>query len=224
MEYTQQGYDDKLKAGHQRMWDKAQDKQMVIMLSRYIWEAIDQVVVKGKVAMDWLSSVAREWTKYHNKLDCSGYDKRMSWVTPDGFQVVQFRSSKKKHQQDTYMNGRVRLTYYDDTPKLDSKDMALSVAPNFVHSLDATHLRMAVNRGIAEGITDFAMIHDSFGVHAAQMPKFITKCVKPSFVDMYTKNDPLADLYNSLPFNHDLFPQKGDLDIEGVFESEFFFS
>jgi DNA-directed RNA polymerase len=148
----------------------------------------------------------------------------MTWVTPDGFQVVQYRASQKKHRQNTYMNGRVNLTYYNDTPKLDSKDMALSVAPNFVHSLDATHLRMAVNRGVEEGIKSFAMIHDSFGVHAAQMPTFIEKCVKPSFVDMYVKTDPLAELHQSLPFEHELYPEKGVLDIEGVFDSEFFFS
>jgi len=224
MEYTQEGYDDKLKAGHQRMWDKSKDKEMVIMLARYIWQAIDQVVVKGKVAMDWLSSVAREWTKYHNKLECQGYDKRMSWVTPDGFQVVQYRAGQKQMRQDTYMNGRVRLTYYNETAKLDSKDMALSVAPNFVHSLDATHLRMAVNRGTQEGIKSFAMIHDSFGVHAAHMPTFIESCVKPSFVEMYVKSDPLSDLYQTLPFSHDLYPDKGDLDINGVLDSEFFFS
>jgi len=224
MEYTREAYMDKLKAGHKRMWIAKQDQAMVVLLARYIWAAIDEVVVKGKVAMDWLSSVAREWTKYHNKLECSGYDKRMTWTTPDGFQVVQYRAGQKQMRQDTYMNGRVRLTYYEDTPKLDSKDMALSVAPNFVHSLDATHLRMAVLDGLGVGINSYAMIHDSFGVHAAHMPTFIDSCVKPSFISMYVHSDPLAQLHEALPFEHDLPPSKGNLDIQGVSDSEFFFS
>lgn len=224
MEYTREAYVDKLKDGHRRVWDDKQDQAMVVLLAKYIWAAIDEVVVKGKVAMDWLSSVAREWTKYQNKLECSGYDKRMTWTTPDGFQVVQYRASQKKMRYDTYMNGRVTLTYYNDTTKLDAKDMALSVAPNFVHSLDATHLRMAVLNGLGVGITSYAMIHDSFGVHAAHMPTFIDNCVKPSFISMYIHSDPLSELHEALPFEHDLPPIKGELDINGVSDSEFFFS
>jgi DNA-directed RNA polymerase len=41
---------------------------------------------------------------------------------------------------------------------------------------------------------------------------------------MYTQSDPIADLYHTLPFDHELYPDKGDLDIEGVLDSEFFFS
>lgn len=224
MTYTREAYVEKLKAGHQRLWDAKQDGEMVVLLSRYIWAAIDEVVVKAKVAMDWLSSTAREWTKYHNKLECSAYDKRMTWTTPDGFQVVQYRASQKLMRQETYMNGRVQLTYYNDTVNLDAKDMALSVAPNFVHSLDASHLRMAVLAGTRVGIGSFAMIHDSFGVHAAHMPDFLEKCVKPSFIDMYVTRDPLHELYVSLPFEHDIPPSKGSLEINGVSDSEFFFS
>jgi DNA-directed RNA polymerase len=41
-----------------------------------------------------------------------------------------------------------------------------SIAPNFVHSLDAAHLVRVVNACAADGINDILTVHDSFAVHA----------------------------------------------------------
>lgn len=224
MEYTRVSYQDKMKAGHARLWPEKEDQEHITFLSKAIWQAIAEVVIKGKEAMDWLSGAASAWSKYQNVLSSKGYDKRMTWVTPDGFEVVQYRPKSKKAQVDTFFNGRVSLVLHEEQHNLEAKDMALSCPPNFVHSLDANHLRACTNKALDIGITDFAMIHDSFGVHAAHMPRFLEECVKPAFVDMYELNDPLMQLHERLPFEHPLPPQKGTLNIRGVLDSEFFFS
>jgi DNA-directed RNA polymerase len=125
---------------------------------------------------------------------------------------------------ETYLDGRVQLTYYEETNKLDPKDMALAIAPNFVHSMDACLLRMAVMKGVDRGLKDFGMVHDSFGVHAADMAMFLRDCIKPAFVEMYT-GDVLRDFAGRY-FDIDLppIPQFGTLDLNGVLESDFFFS
>jgi DNA-directed RNA polymerase len=229
MEYTREAVAEKLASGVVCPWDTTveQDhRDRVVFLSRLIWEAIDEVVVKGKEAMRWLSEVARSYTKEANKLPGSAHSKRMTWHTPDGFEVIHFRPAMSKQRVETVLDGRLRLTYYEDTARLETKDMALAVAPNFVHSLDACHLRMSVMKGLEQGITEFGMVHDSFGVHAARMPRFLRDCVKPAFIDMY-KDDVLGRFYESLTatgLSIPTPPSMGSLDITGVQESEFFFS
>jgi DNA-directed RNA polymerase len=82
-----------------------------------------------------------------------------------------------------------------------------------------------------KGIVDFAMVHDSFGTHAANQGK-LNKCLREAFVDMYTKVDPLEVF---LQYAHALIPEKhhhkipelptkGNLDINKVLEADYFFS
>jgi DNA-directed RNA polymerase len=229
LEYTRDGVKEKLKDGHMPLWDtddQAVHNAHVTLLAQHIWSAIDDVVIKGKQAMRWLSDTARGYSKWANKQGLGdAYSKRMSWVTPDGFEVIHVRPDQKQHRLDTYLDGRVVLTYYSDLDRLSSPDMALAIAPNFVHSLDANLLRASILKGLEAGITDFAMVHDSFGVHANKMSQFLAECVKPAFVEMYQR-DPLKELADRLPVDLqvELLPEKGSLDLNGVMESEFFFS
>ena len=43
------------------------------------------------------------------------------------------------------------------------------IAPNFIHSYDASHLHLATVAGGAEGLS-LAMIHDDYGTHADDGP------------------------------------------------------
>ena len=42
------------------------------------------------------------------------------------------------------------------------------IAPNFIHSLDSSHLMLTILLAEEQGITSFSMIHDSYGVHACE--------------------------------------------------------
>jgi DNA-directed RNA polymerase len=105
--------------------------------------------------------------------------------------------------------------------------MSLAVAPNWVHSLDANLLRASLYKGLAldTPIMSYAMIHDSFGVHASRMTEFLNECIKPAFVEMYAGNV-LHEFSCRLPITLDLgpLPEQGSLDPNGVLKSEFFFS
>jgi DNA-directed RNA polymerase len=229
MEYTREAVSDRIKEGYECPWDTTKNEDhsaRIVFLSRLIWEAIEEVVVKGKEAMRWLSVTARAYTKHINPTEGSAHDKRMVWTTPDGFEVIHFRPSMTKTRVETALDGRLMMTMYNETELLDSKDMALAVAPNFVHSLDACHLRMSVVRGLDNGVKSFGMVHDSFGVHASKMPNFLSQCVKPSFIAMY-QHDVLEQLHQSMCHAGVMVeppPSKGSLDLDRVSESEFFFS
>jgi DNA-directed RNA polymerase len=230
MEYTREAVLEKIKEGHPCPWDSSDTEvhtKHMVLLSKLIWEAIDEVVVKGKEAMRWLSQAAQEYTKWANKnLSGPAHTKCMHWFTPDGFEVIHYRVDHKKKQIQTYLDGKTRSMQINvDTDHLSSKDMALAVAPNFVHSMDACLLRASIMKGLDKGITSFGMVHDSFGVHATRMTEFLNSCVKPAFVDMYQR-DVLEDFRSKLPPDLDLpsLPTKGQLVLEDVKDSEFFFS
>jgi len=230
MAYTREAVLEKIKDGHPCPWDYMDSKEhsrRIVLLSQLIWGAIDKVVVKGKLAMQWLSKAAQEYTKWANKnLTGPAHTKCMHWFTPDGFEVVHYRVDQKKKRIWTYLDGATRTMQINvDLDSLSSKDMALAVAPNFVHSMDACLLRASIMNGLDEGITDYGMVHDSFGVHATKMTTFLTKCVKPAFIEMYQR-DVLEEFRAKLPPDLDLpaLPTKGSLVLENVTDSEFFFS
>jgi DNA-directed RNA polymerase len=230
LSYTKEVVNEKLSTGVTPQWDihdQSIHNEHCVLLAKLIWEAISEVVVKGKEAMQWLSKVASEYAKYANTLtEAEGFAKRMTWVTPDGFEVSHYEAELKKTQLKTYFDGHIQLVLYENTDKLSVKDMSLAVAPNFVHSLDACHLRMTIMRGVEIGLSSFGMVHDSFGVHAGHMPRFLSDCVKPAFIQMYTEHDvlqELADRYASVVATPPL-PAKGTLVLEDVAKSEFFFS
>lgn len=223
--YTKEAFYDRIHAGEERPWPAEEDHERLVDLAKMIWEAIDQVVIGGKIAMRWLSGVASEWSSWANEQDdLTSYDKRMTWTTPDGLEVVQWRNKSKRKRVSSFLEGKVSLSYFEEGTDLNTREMSLSMPPNFVHSLDATHMRMSIMKAKEVGIRDFAMVHDSFGVHARFMPRFLEHAVKPAFVDMYEENDPLEELAEGLPFNVSPPPEKGTLDLSGVLDSEFFFS
>jgi DNA-directed RNA polymerase len=245
--YTREAFNDKLMEGHKAPWDTSDTKathEKVVYLAQHIWTAIDHVVVKGKQGMKWLSETAGAYSRAMNNINHdSVYDKRMAWKTPDGFEVVHFREDEKRSQFDTYFEGKIRLrdteavhkrnekrtsiVLWEGNGKLSPKDMALAIAPNFVHALDATHLRLTIVEALQHGIKDFAMIHDSFGTHARHMPQFVRDCIRPTFVRMYQEHDVLTEFYDAFKDaspNIEPPPAKGTLDLEGVLRSEFFFS
>ena len=80
-------------------------------------------------------------------------------------------------------------------------------------------------------IFSFAMVHDSYGTHAADA-ETMWWCLRKAFVEMYSQTDVLedfrTDLLDILPKDkHDSIseaPPKGSLDIAKVEDSEFFFN
>ena len=228
MAYTRAAIAEKLDAGHKPEWDTADrvvHNAHIVLLSQTIWEAITDVVLKGREAMQWLSKAAREWSKWANEQNLE--DPAIEWTLPDGFPVRHVVFEETKKQVKSFIDGRMsQLVYYEPTKKVAAADMATSFPPNFIHSYDACHLRLSINRALDIGITDFDMVHDSFGVHAACMTDFLSKCVKPAFIDMYGNSDRLKELRERLPPELDLppLPERGTLDLNGVAFSEFFFS
>lgn len=182
-------------------------------LSYIVWDAIGDVVVKAREAMDWLQQSARTIIK--------GGDECIRWITPTGFPVVQVYYCQEDHRINTKLCGNMKIQIKRETDETNINRHKNGIAPNFVHSLDASHLTDAVLRCEAEGIDTFHMVHDDYGVHAADA-ETLYRIIRESFVGIYTEHDMLQELRDTY-FDLTEPPEQGDLDMTQVLDSKYFF-
>jgi|TARA_R110000796_G_scaffold120248_5_gene234391 DNA-directed RNA polymerase, mitochondrial len=194
--------------------------EAALYLAKHIWDSINETVIAAKDGMAWLQNCARILATENLPI---------SWTTIDGFPVMQSYPDTKRRRIKTKLGDKmVYLSLREEKiGKMDRKKQSNGISPNVVHSLDSCHLRMTVNLARYNGVTHFAMIHDSFGCHASDIP-MLSACLREAFIDLYVANDPfelfrlqtqeLTDTVLPMP------PTKGSLDLTDVRKSEFFFA
>jgi DNA-directed RNA polymerase len=122
----------------------------------------------------------------------------------------------------------------DEAPEkgLNRGKQRRSACANVIHSFDASHLCRVVNACSERGLADFAVVHDSFGVHAADASRLFDT-LRMEFAKIYAETNWLDELENdvrSYAPNVDIpswreYVKLGDLQIfPGVMRSEPFFS
>jgi len=192
------------------------------LMAWLIWEAVLETVKIPAQMMKWLQEVA----------NMTGKDSPLIWTTPLGFPVEQDNTKQDSVSIDCKLYGgkRFRYDYNADRPEQDMKERVNAIAPNVVHSLDATHLLMTVAAGMDEGIKHFALIHDSFGTHAANI-RTLHRIVREKMVELYSE-DYFKELRQELmqqvrPELQDQVPELpewGDLDITELLNAEYAFA
>jgi DNA-directed RNA polymerase len=181
-------------------------------------DAIDSTILKGKEIMWWLQDCAEI---------LADQDKPVHWSTPAGFYGREYYSRLHLVRATTLMGRLMLEDPTKATPKIDAKKQSQSVAPNIIHSFDAAHMTLCVLA--APDDMNFSMIHDSFGVHAADMNDF-ERLVKSVFVEMYSRENWLHKLHMEFQdqcsdgYRIPPPPERGDFDITEVLKSKFFFA
>lgn len=191
-------------------------------LAKKIHTGISKTVVKAMEAMAWLQNISKK---------ASDTGLPIQWITPSGLPVIQKYLSYDMKRVEVKMSGRViKLNLSKDTGTINKKRQSNAVSPNFVHSLDASALMETVGDALGEGITAFAMIHDSYGTHARDTSA-LAQILRQSFVNLYRDRDVLEEFRRCVSVCCDIPlkdlpepPISGDLKIEGVLESKYFFA
>ncbi len=203
----------------------ADNFQAATFLSTLLFRLIGETVPAAKQAMDWLKSAA----KVMNKVDLPIW-----WTTPAGLPVMQRYANTKASTLDvTFRGKRIQLRLDDaagpsvsdwvdrsDEPRMSHRAVLSGIAPNFVHSLDAAHLMLTAVALQEAGIVDLAVIHDSFGTHAADTDR-LSAILRETFVAMYDA-DPLtqfrAQLIEQVGEDEELLRQVPALPVIGTFD------
>nr|DAN37484.1 MAG TPA: DNA directed RNA polymerase [Caudoviricetes sp.] len=180
-----------------------------LYLGRLLFEGIEAMFPKAAEAMAWL----RRLTKHNG-------DKPMQWESPTGFPVVQ----DCREQTTTAL--RLRSTGYKfilkrETGGINMLESQNGISPNVVHSLDSAHMAKLANRMKHNGCSLLA-VHDCASTHACDVD-FMQASIREVFVEMYAGNL-LDDLRMRIDPDFEAPPPQGDLDLDQVRWSEFFFS
>ncbi len=193
-------------------------------LSEIVWRHIETEIFLASELMKWFQDTA----KLFGQANVS-----MKWTTPMGFPVVMdYRYLAKFRVKTAIAGSLVYTTLRRQMDKKDTRKFVSSSAPNIVHSLDgavaqATALQCKL---IGNPIPNLMMIHDSFATTPNRIDD-LHQVIRDVVVRLFDE-DYMEKLYNEFLVNlPDKFkdkltrpPKKGDMQLQDVKNSLYFFS
>lgn len=176
--------------------DKDECYQLSIFLTRRVFHAIRTLFTGAHLIQDWLSECAKRITKSVNIIDFeedqlhtnTGKPRNMSsviWTTPLGLPVVQPYRITNKRQIST----NLQTVFISDPFELNevySQRQVTAFPPNYIHSLDATHMLLSASECYKNGIS-FASVHDSYWTHASSIDK-MNVVLREAFIKLHSNN------------------------------------
>lgn len=137
------------------VWQAAQ------YLASKTFDSIGQMFNKSRLIQDWLNECAY--------VIASKYRKPVSWETPLGFPVVQpyTHSSNVRLSGLMESNGSGGITtaiYNHPFAHLHTSKQRTAFPPNYIHSLDSSHMMLTSLYCHRAGIT-FVSVHDCYWTH-----------------------------------------------------------
>ncbi|KAG9455917.1 hypothetical protein H6P81_000425 [Aristolochia fimbriata] len=145
------------------------------------------------------------------------------WVTPLGLPVVQPYWRSERHLIRTSLQ---ILALQRDGDRVDMKRQRTAFPPNFVHSLDGSHMMMTALACKDAGL-HFAGVHDSFWTHACDVDK-MNLILREKFVELYNMpilENLLESFETSFPgLSFPPLPGRGNFDLQEVLRSPYFFN
>jgi hypothetical protein len=110
--------------------------------------------------------------------------------------------------------GRINMNVHINELK-PKRSMKSTWLPSFIHSLDATHLHLIVNRWELESLGPLVTIHDSFGMHPNSIQRF-REIARETFIQLH-KGEPLRQFYKQCGVEIPLhYPNNPDFDLHKV--------
>lgn len=111
----------------------------------------------------------------------------LKWLTAAGSVVTQSYRPVESRQVET-LCGRASLSFEVDRAGMNVNACRSSAPPNVVHSCDASMMQLAVVKMYEQhGLRHFSNIHDSYGVHACDVP-IMRQVLKETAYEMYKDN------------------------------------
>ncbi|KAG4120810.1 hypothetical protein ERO13_D11G167000v2 [Gossypium hirsutum] len=176
--------------------------------------ALGEMFQAARAIMSWLGECAKI---------IASENQPVSWTTPLGLPVVQPYRALGRHLIKTSLQV---LTLQRETEKIMVKRQRTAFPPNFVHSLDGSHMMMTAIACKKAGLT-FAGVHDSYWTHASDVDK-MNKILREKFVELYEKpilENLLESFQQSFPaLSFPPLPERGDFDLRDVLDSPYFFN
>eukprot|EP01134_Creolimax_fragrantissima_P006470 CFRG6470T1 len=196
-------------------------------LTKKVFASMSTMFTGAKEIQDWLAENARL---------IASTGKPVHWVTPLGLPVVQVYA---KDNSQSISSGIQNVVLKDEMRSGQAVNVVRQKSafpPNFVHSLDATHMLMTA-KACSERHLTFASVHDSYWTHGGTVDT-MNECIRDQFVELHSQPilDNLLDywkeyyynLYANVngrekPLHFSQIPKRGVIDLNLVKNSPYFF-
>jgi len=193
-------------------------------------QAVNELAVVIRSALDGALESSNDGKRYLQTLTemASNYDKWVSWETPTGFKAVNRYTVEEVLicRSSFYRHNRLKISTAQDTDEINTAFAVQAIPPNFIHSIDAGHMMLVIAGMFSAGIKNYSFIHDSFGCSCNDVPA-MRDIVNREFYNIHKEN--LLETFSqsveqTLGFNPQVpLPERGNLDIGRVIDSEYLF-
>mmetsp|Transcript_29541 Transcript_29541/g.71354 ORF Transcript_29541/g.71354 Transcript_29541/m.71354 type:complete len:1318 (-) Transcript_29541:310-4263(-) len=184
-------------------------------LATITMEVMGDLFQGAKKTKQWLADCARIISQQGHPV---------AWISPIGVPAVQPYRQRRPRTVVTVMQS---VTIIDDNDDLQvhKSRQCTAFPPNYVHSLDSSHMLMTAMEMDRRGLT-FSAVHDSFWTHACDVDE-MNEALRDCFIDLYSK-PLLGDLKESWELRYPgvefpTLPETGDLDLNEVKSAKYFF-
>lgn len=195
-----------LTAGQLSNWEVI--NSMAINLLRVSYEAVPN----ARACMQWFNDVA---------LQAFSCDEHVHWVSPVGFPVMQPYARRKQIVLKSHLLGNRTITMDGKPIGINRDKSRISLAPNFIHSMDASHLVLTIN-----ACPDLTMsaAHDEFSCHAADRAE-LHKQTREQFFHLYKGEEIEAFAEQVEDYAGPILsrPDTGTYNIEEILGATYFF-
>uniref|UniRef100_A0A673JZG5 DNA-directed RNA polymerase n=1 Tax=Sinocyclocheilus rhinocerous TaxID=307959 RepID=A0A673JZG5_9TELE len=153
----------------------------------YIWDASHYLVKQVFSSLKEMFTGTREiqeWlTESASLIAKSG--RTVEWVTPLGLPIVQpYHRIKNQTLKSSMQNLSIHISH-DANEKPDSMKQKNAFPPNFIHSLDSTHMMLTSLHCYRAGLT-FVSVHDCYWTHAVTVDIMNRMC-REQFVALHSQ-------------------------------------
>ena len=220
-DYVRQWFLDELKKrGQENPFGFEETFKPPHFLADMVWDSIGDVVGEAQKAMSWFQSVARV---------CIENNVPLWWTSPTGFVVKQAYETWQSQSVKTVIGDVIRQHKIRfGTGRLCMRKGCNSVAPNFIHTTDGTIVTKATLKNARKRMVFQSSIHDAASCLSPDMP-MMREHLLESVIETFSGNlmmDFFHEITHYLPKEVTLPepPERGDLDIELVRQSEYFYA
>jgi len=184
-------------------------------LASLTMEVMGQQFKGARQTMNWLTECARL---------IAAQGQPVSFISPIGVPVVQPYRQRRPFTVVTLLQS-ITLTNDSDKMPLHRQRQVSAFPPNYVHSLDSSHMLLTAIEMQKRGLY-FSAVHDSYWTHPCDIEEMNT-VLRESFIELYDR--PLLEELKNVwemrypSINFPDVPAQGDLDLKDVRSAPYFF-
>ncbi|RKP29761.1 DNA/RNA polymerase [Metschnikowia bicuspidata] len=163
-------------------------------LTALVFECMRELFLGAHLIQDWLGEAAKRISKSvrtdHVVDDVPDPKKPLHmssvvWTTPLGLPCVQPYRAVNKQVVPTLLQD-ITITDPYAAMQVDARKQCTAFPPNYIHSLDATHMLLTAAACGDAGL-HFALVHDSYWTHACDVDT-MNRIIRDQFVALHKDN------------------------------------